>query len=473
VFWSLIEQFGSQGINMAVYFVLTLCLQPTDFGIVTMAGSWLALEAVFSELGFGAAIIQRKELNDDHLSTVFVINICSGVLLTGSSLILSWPCALFFKTPQVQPIMAALSFGFLIDAFSLTQRAILRRKMRFKLLAIRTILSLCVGGTVALVFAHFNFGVWSLVAFSLTNSVVGLCLFWSLSTWRPTIRRFSRTALRELWSYSSKMLLNGIFKSIFHSTDKILIGFFLGPASLGVYDFTNKILLQPTNKLSLAISNFLFPLYSRMQDNLQSIKDNYLVVNKVINSVIVPGIICGAFLLPHLVALWYGQKWALAIPVIKFVAIASISYTFIWPIGVLMKALNRPGWFLIWSIVFTALVAVAIMVFGKTGSLRWIMCGIAMSYTIMMTLSFKISNSLLNTSVGELVRTLLVSTIGNVGLAVSFFLLNHLPKFGHVWWVLGIETALMLGLYFCVIYYFDRKFISLISRKVKARVRIA
>src|SRR5437867_11548635 len=114
--WSVLQQVGGQVATMVVFFVLAALLPPKDFGLVGMAGAWLAVLNAFCETGFGAALIQRDHLREDHLGSTFGINVLVGAFLTILGVGLSWPAAVYFKTPALQPVMAWLSIGFLVRA---------------------------------------------------------------------------------------------------------------------------------------------------------------------------------------------------------------------------------------------------------------------------------------------------------------------------------------------------------------------
>ena len=140
---------------------------------------------------------------------------------------LSWPCALFFKTPQLQPIVAVLSFGFIINSFSLTPLAFLQKKLRFKDLAIRDISASLIGGIAGIILALLKFGVWSLVIQSLTTYILGTILLCHMCKWRPYVKEFSFQYIKDLWGYSSTIFAFQFLKYFAQNTDKLIIGYFL------------------------------------------------------------------------------------------------------------------------------------------------------------------------------------------------------------------------------------------------------
>ena len=92
-FWSITQQAGRQGTNYVVFLVLALLLSPEHFGIVSLGASWIAATSVFAELGFGAALVQRKDVTPGHLSTTFAINTALGAALTVAGVGLAGPLA--------------------------------------------------------------------------------------------------------------------------------------------------------------------------------------------------------------------------------------------------------------------------------------------------------------------------------------------------------------------------------------------
>ena len=169
--WSVVQQIGGQVATLIVYFALAALLPPRDFGLVGMAGAWLAVLNTFCETGFGAALIQRDQVRGEHLSSTFAVNLAMGAALTLLGIVLSYPAARFFSTPDLQPVMAVLSLAFLMRAFGLTQVALAQRELRFRALAVRDVSANVLGGSAGLALALAGYGVWSLVGMTLVNGL--------------------------------------------------------------------------------------------------------------------------------------------------------------------------------------------------------------------------------------------------------------------------------------------------------------
>ena len=257
--WSVVQQIGGQVATLIVYFALAALLPPRDFGLVGMAGAWLAVLNTFCETGFGAALIQRDQVRGEHLSSTFAVNLAMGAVLTLLGIVLSYPAARFFSTPDLQPVMAVLSLAFLMRAFGLTQVALAQRELRFRALALRDVSANVLGGSAGLALALAGYGVWSLVGMTLVNGLVATVMVWRLGRWRPRLSEISRGAVAELWPYSSRILGFNLFKAFAQNVDRMIIGRLLGVHALGVYSFASRSVIYPVTTFVGALGAYLFP----------------------------------------------------------------------------------------------------------------------------------------------------------------------------------------------------------------------
>lgn len=379
--WAVIQTLGKQGVSFLIFLVLSRMLEPKDFGLLGMAISWTGFVNAFSELGFSAALIQRKNIEEKHLDTTFLVNIVLGILLTIVGIFMSIPVAIFFKTPDVQPVISVLSLSFLVNSLSLTQMAIAQRELQFKNLAIRDLSASLIGGGIGICFAYAGCGVWSLVAQMLITGIVSTVLLWNLSKWRPNTSNMRFECVKELWPYSSNIFYFNMFKYFAQNTDKLLIGYFLGSVSLGLYTFTFKIIVFPITTFVGAVGNYLFPKYARIQDDVVKIKTSYLEIAGLLSAVVAPFLFTIIIMSKYLVPFMFGEKWNPALPLFPIMAIVAILQTFISPTGNLLKAINRPNWMFNWS-VFLTILAALLMLVGVRFSLEGVALGLTGAYLI-------------------------------------------------------------------------------------------
>ncbi len=427
--WAVAQQAGRQSASYLVFVVLALLLTPHDFGVVSLAASWVALLSVFGELGFGAALIQRREIDSGHLSTTFALNLIAGAVLTLVGVAIAGPLARFFHAPEAAPVLAALSAGFILNAPSLTQAALAQRELRFRQLALRDTASAIVGGIIGIGLAVAGWGVWSLVAQTLTSTLVGTALLWRLSPWRPHLSEVSLQRAGELWGYSSKIFWFNVFKYFAQNCDRLLVGYLTGPVLLGVYTFAYRLVVSPVATSIGAIGNYLFPRFARLQHDRPGVRGVYLRTTGAMTTVLFPVLALAAVTAPLAVPLLFGSRWAGGVILIQLFTVVAAAQLLISPAGQLMKALGRPGWMFAWSVFFTAVI-LGLLAAGSAWGIKGIGAGLALAHLVGIVVASTLITRLLGAGWGELARSALPGlalAIASGGTALLFLMFVPAP----------------------------------------------
>ena len=206
IIWSAIQGWGSQAISLIVFFLLARLLSPEDFGLVALANVFITFMQIFLDQGFAQALIQSKELEPEHLDTAFWTNIITAIVLSLIGITYADFIAIFFKHRELTPVIQVLCILFLINAFSSVQQSLLQREFNFKAIAIRHLFGMIISGIVGVVMALNNLGVWSLVGQKVVYELVGSCVLWTASNWRPKFR-FSLTHFGELFNFGKRFAI--------------------------------------------------------------------------------------------------------------------------------------------------------------------------------------------------------------------------------------------------------------------------
>jgi O-antigen/teichoic acid export membrane protein len=128
----MVETVGSQGIRFLVGILLARILMPEDFGLVAMLTLFIALGQILLDSGFGAALIQRSNVTEIDICSVFYFNVFVG--LTASvflCLIAPW-IAEFFNQPSLTQLTMALSLIFIFNSFGMIQGTLFTKKVDFE-----------------------------------------------------------------------------------------------------------------------------------------------------------------------------------------------------------------------------------------------------------------------------------------------------------------------------------------------------
>lgn len=361
-FWVLAQKFGGQFINFAVTLIVARLLEPANFGIIGLATVWIALVGVFSENGFGAALIQRKQPVEGQFSSVFFLNLVVGIILFIISAALAPLVASYWNAPLLSGIIPVLSISYILNALSTTHVVWATRQLQFRQLAIRDLVSNCVSGVVAAGLALMGFGVWSLVAQIVLASTVGCLMMWNLIPWRPNPREVKIEHLVDLWSYGGKLFAQSLCKYFVVNTDRLIIGYYLGTELLGYYTMAYKIVVVPVTTFRFAMGTYLFPRFSALQDQREDVMRVFIFSIKLqaLAVGLFGAVLCSAA--QSIVPIMLGAKWISTVPVIYFLFAVSFIQTLYSPMGELMKALNRPELLMRWTAFFSIIMLTSLYV---------------------------------------------------------------------------------------------------------------
>ncbi|MEW5858966.1 MAG: MOP flippase family protein [Cyanobacteriota bacterium] len=385
VVWSVIQHWGSQTISFLVFSLLARLLEPEGFGLVALASVFIAFMEIFLDQGLTQAIVQRNELDPEHLDSAFWANLTVGILLTIFGIAFAEPIANLFNNPQLEPIIQWLSLSFLFGAFSRVQQAIFHRKLAFKVVAVRSLAATLLGGTVGVVMAFQGFGVWSLVGQRLTNDLTGAVVLWGSSDWRPKFN-VSVKHFKELFAFGINMVGFNIVNFFNRRADDFLIGYFLGTVALGYYTVAYRILWVMTQLLVTVTSQVALPTFSRLQEEPERLQRAFYTVTQFTSLIAFPSFLGVAVLAPELVQVLFGSKWQPSIPVMQVLAFIGILHSMIYFNSTVMMAKGKPSWRFGVNCLNAVINVIAFAVVT-----RWGIVAVALAYVISGYLVFPIS----------------------------------------------------------------------------------
>ena len=430
--------------------VLARLLTPRDFGLAGMIVVFTGFAALFSEAGFGAALIQMKEIEERHLSSVFWLNIAMGAFLMSIALLGAPAVADFFDEPLLQPLMYVMALNLMIAPFGLVPAALLRRSMDFKLMTIVEIAAMAVSGGVAIVLALTGFGVWTLVWRGLLSSACGVLGLWMASDWKPQLL-FQRKAVRELLNFSGNLLGFNTFNYWVRNADNLLIGKMVGSAGLGIYTRAYGTMLLPIRQITSVIGKVMFPALSRIQGDTERVKRAYLRATRAIGLITIPMMVGLFVLADSFVLATFGPKWAAVIPVLRVLSLVGIVQPIGSTVGWLYLSQGRADWQFKWG-VGSGLFRLGTFALG----INWGVMGVAFAYLlgtcVLWYPSIAIPGRLVGLSFGEFARNLggifgSAVVMAGVVWTTSVFVLASWPHLA----TLSVEVVVGVGVYWAAL----------------------
>jgi PST family polysaccharide transporter len=327
--WIAVDKWGTRFVSLLTLVVLARLLAPADFGVVALASTFVTFASIFVDYGFSKALIQRRDLEPEHMDAAFWVASVLGVTLFAATLALAPLFAALMKTQELTPVLRWMAVALLINAVSGTPAALLERSLKFKQLAVRRVTSSFAGGAVGITVAVLGGGVWSLVAQTIVGSVVACIALWWASAWRPRFS-FRMKPLRQLLPVGVGVFGIEVIGFLNGQADRLLIGFFMTPQDLGYYFMGVRVLQIMGELFSSVFSAMSLPAFSRMQDDRDRLRNWLYRFTGTSSMITLPIFFLAALLAPVAMPWVLGSQWHASVPifqVLTFVgALTAVAY---------------------------------------------------------------------------------------------------------------------------------------------------
>lgn len=318
--WSAGAKLTGQMITWSVTIIVIRLLTPGDYGLMSIAGIFVAFLAMLGEMGFGSAIIQRKIKEIQTLrkvlgALVLVSSLFFVLLFTTASFI-----AIFFREPKLVPIIQVLSVQFLLMCFVVIPQSLLAQDLDFKRSSLVEFGAAISASVVTLVLALSGFGVWSLVWGVLAQQlfrVVGL----NVVSPFPHLPSFNLRGIRQILSFGSFVTIERSLWYFYTQSDSMIIGRLLGKELLGFYSVGLQLASLPMDKFTGIVSQVAFPAFSKLQEDRRSAGVQFLKAVRIMSFFAFPVLWGASSLAPEIVELILGQKWQSAIVPFQFLSL--------------------------------------------------------------------------------------------------------------------------------------------------------
>lgn len=374
----------SQGANFALrvgsLMVLARLLDPKDFGLVGMVTAFTGVLTLFRDFGLSSATIQRQEVSDEQISTLFWINALVGATLWLLLVAVSPLVAAFYREPRLLWVTCVLAIGFFFNAIGVQHSAMLQRQMRFTALAVIDFAALLCGVIVAIGMALWGFKYWSLVAMTTVIPLVTSVSLWLTTGWIPGAPR-RRVGVHSMMRFGGTITLNGLVVYVAYNLEKVLLGRFWGAETVGIYGRAYQLINIPTDNLNSAVGEVAFSVLARVQSDAARLRSYFLKGYSLVLALTVPVTIACALFGDDLISVLLGPKWKAAVPIFRLLAPTILMFAMMNPFSWLLFSM---GW--VNRSLKIALVIAPLAISAYLIGLPYGPKGVALAYSTAMTI---------------------------------------------------------------------------------------
>lgn len=406
-------------------------LTPEEFGLIGMITIFIAVSQTFIDSGFSQALIRKPDCRNEDYSTMFFFNLAVGIvfyiILFASAPMIGG----FFKEPRLVLILRVLGLALTIESFGLIERTILTKRMNFKLQTKISLISSGLSGVIAITLAYLGWGVWSLVAKTITQNLFNSILLWIWNRWEVKFV-FDTDSFKEMAGFGSKLLGSGLIYTLYRNAYYIVIGKYFSAMELGYFTRAEQFQNLPSQNLSTIIERVSYPALSHVGEDAVKLKAAF---KRLIKDTMYISFICMlglAAVAKPLIVVLIGSKWLPAVPLLQLLCFSGMFYPLHSLNLNMLKVKGRSDLFLILEIIKTAL-AVPVILIGIFFGIKAMIIGMIVDSIIAYYLNSYWSGKLVNYPIWEQMKDI----------APSFFLAAFVGGATYLFGTLFSQSSLL------------------------------
>ncbi len=351
---TLVAQGASHVVSLIVLASLYRLIGPRDFGLFAMVLPLLLLVRLFTSWGLNIATVQSRDVTPGLLSAFFWLHLALGLATTLVTVALAPLVVWFYDEPLLFGLTIGLAATSFVNAFNLQHVALLERNLRLGRSSLSRFGAQFVGGIVAIAVAWFGYGVWALVWQIYVEQVVQAAIAWRLEPWRPSRPMFGQPVLHAL-RYGGYFTASSFILYLLVNVDKILVGFALGPAALGLYSQAFNIMTKPVVILTTPLNSIMLPALARSSHERASYAAIVLAFERLLAVVSFPAGIGLMVVARETMLVLGGPAWNGAGTILAVLAPTILAQSFITMAGSIFVSAGR------WRAMFIGSVVMAIV----------------------------------------------------------------------------------------------------------------
>lgn len=417
-------------ISFVTSLVIFTILTPRDVGIYTAVIAIQRVISFFTDFGFGAALIQKKEqVTKEDISTTFTLQ--SGVTLGIFFLVFIFrsSIALMFKlNNDALILLLTLVFTIFLSSFKTIPSILLERKIHFHRLIFPQIVESLTFNLILLFLVINKFGLTSFSWAFLISSVISIPLYYYISPWAIGIG-IHKKSLRYL-RFGFQFQLKNILATIKDDFLTVILTKFLSFTEIGYIGFAQRFAFFVFRYVVDSVTKVTFSTYSRLQEDKALLKKAIEKSLFFVSILMFPMLTGLALIGPYMITYfpkWHNKWEPAAISLVFFCLNALVSSLS----GILVNVLDSNGkvkitlrLMVIWTAMTWILTPLFIKFFGYNGvSIASFIVTLTIIYTIYLVkkvVDFSFWGSIRN----PFIATTLMSTV--LFILLQFFVKNML-----------------------------------------------
>ena len=413
-------------IDILVFSILSRLLDKEDFGLFA---SVLAISVVFtslSEAGIGAAIIQKKDADDNYINTAFTLSFILGVTFSVLLFALSSQISSLMSIDRLTFPLQVMSITILCNCLNSVNNGILYKRLAFLKIGAINLSSLVVSSAISIFLAYKGLGYYSIIAKAVIAALISVSLSYILARQHYKFL-ILKNEVKSIVNFAGWLTLGVIIRNLSHQADKLLMTSFLSIASLGVYNRPKEFITSIVTKVNSIFDTVLFPVLSDIQNDNIKVKNAFnrsLYYLNLFSFLLALTFVCNSDLI---VRFFFGEKWLSIVPLFNILSLFMLFYSDSRLCDCFFRSLALVKQQFILRIIELLITICALLISFKWGVMG-VACAVLFIQFTMVSIKIYILSHKINIDLLSIIRTILVSwKIGLVLVPIMISLIVALP----------------------------------------------
>ena len=316
--WAMLYKLVERSLGLVSTLILARILLPSDFGLIAIATSFVAMLELMRMFGFDMALIQLPRVTRDHADTAWTFAATLGLAIAVALLLLAPAIAEFYGDPRLKQVLWALSLSAAFSGLESNGPVLLRKELHWRkdFLFQSTRKVAAVIFTIPLAFLWRNY--WALVVGIVAGRFASLVVSYLITPHRP---RFCLAARRDLWSFSKWVFVNNMLQFLQDRLPNLVMGRLASTSSVGYFGIAKDIATIPTLELTSPINRAAFPGYAKIAHDRARLAAGFLKLLGVISMLALPAGLGVAACADLIVTVFLGSRWAPAVTAVQILGV--------------------------------------------------------------------------------------------------------------------------------------------------------
>ncbi|UVL00654.1 oligosaccharide flippase family protein [Pseudomonas sp. B21-048] len=367
IYRSMIGKYSVYALQVISMIIMARVFTPEQFGKVATVQVILVFFQLLTEAGIGPALINVDKLSKEDRNGIFTISLVAGFLFSFSFIGLSETIEQFYNVHEISEIIPYIAISVFFYSICIYPNAALMRDQKFYQIAVASFFGELIATFFVIVSSHVMLPpLVALATKPLVSSLIQFCILYYFSKYTELGRAVpgkKLSAIKPILAFSLYQFGFNFINYFSRNLDNILIGKYLGVATLGVYEKSYQLMRYPLLLLTFAMTPAIQPALRKHRNEpseIEKIHSDFSI--KLIYIGLITGLLT-YFSSYYIVLILLGDQWLGVVPIIKIFSLSIPIQVVLSTSGSFFQTLERAD-LLFFSGVISAVCMVSAIVAG-------------------------------------------------------------------------------------------------------------